>query len=415
MILFNSLDSNLNDNCRFLTEASGAKPKDTWEGVISVQTSTSALINHIRSLHPEDLPDEVSPQRKKGVGDQIPPNADLMKDWAAYMVFGAMLPVRLVKDRYVRSALAGRLKGLGGEAPLRNAMSQVEEQLRSSVRESIASAKEKGARFVLSGDTWKPKMKRRRHFLAVHLNWTSEAWSICSACIHVCIADAPRTGERYKQWFTEALAAVGLTTDDLLCTMSDHESALRCGLRLLGKPTVGCSCHAIQLGCKHALPSLRSNKKKKNKVPAGSDDSSESSDSDTSSSSSSDSSSSEESEVKQQQPQGPAPKPRGRKPDEAAAAMRQMLEAPFKRYRTIVKWFAANDDAYNQMVDDAKQGGLEMCAFAHETPTRWSSGLGQLVTVIRNTPAHALTRTGVIGLHMLLPLCCCYLSLGKFF
>ena len=32
-----------------------------------------------------------------------------------YMIFGDLLPVRLAKDRHVRFALAGRLKGLGGE------------------------------------------------------------------------------------------------------------------------------------------------------------------------------------------------------------------------------------------------------------------------------------------------------------
>ena len=58
---------------------------------------------------------------------------------------------------------------------------------------------------------------------------------------------APRSGEAYHAAFTEALERVGLTPADLVAGLSDHEGAVRKGLRLLGAPLVGCGCHAIQL------------------------------------------------------------------------------------------------------------------------------------------------------------------------
>ena len=47
-----------------------------------------------------------------------------------------------------------------------------------------------------------------------------------------------RTAEVYRQAFEAALAFVGLDITHVFCSVSDHEGAVRKGLRLLGAPAV---------------------------------------------------------------------------------------------------------------------------------------------------------------------------------
>ena len=118
----------------------------------------------------------------------------------------------------------------------------------------VQDAKRDGVKFTIQGDDWKPKMRRRRHYLATFLSWVTLAFEYVEVCALVVPLGFERNGEHYKAAYKLALAAVGLEVSDLLCSVSDHEGAVRKGLRLLGSPSVGCGCHAIQLGPKHVLP-----------------------------------------------------------------------------------------------------------------------------------------------------------------
>jgi hypothetical protein len=80
--------------------------------------------------------------------------------------------------------------------------------------------------------------------LAVLVTWCDASWDIQEVCAYVKALPAPRTGEAYHGAFVEALEAVGLEATDVLAGLSDHEGAVRKGLRLLGVPLVGCGCHA---------------------------------------------------------------------------------------------------------------------------------------------------------------------------
>ena len=128
-------------------------------------------------------------------------------------------------------------------------------------------------------------------------------------------------------------------------------------------------------------------------------------------------------------PQAAAERKRpGRKIDPEAAELRASLERPFKRpgrndlrsifqtcwyscwgdvfyidthsqskqaadrYRAIAKFFAHREDQYTFLEQEAQAASLPFVAYKYETPTRWSSCLLQLISVLQNNPAHALLR-----------------------
>lgn len=123
----------------------------------------------------------------------------------------------------------------------------------------------------------------------------------------------------------------GLSEEDVYVSLSDHEPAVRAGLRTLGMPGIGCGCHAIQLSVKHSLPALRQ------KRPQMASDSE--SDSGSSTSSSSTSSSHGEKEAGPAQPAQARP---GRKADPAAQACKEALKEPFKRYCSMLREIVHN-------------------------------------------------------------------------
>lgn len=128
-------------------------------------------------------------------------------------------------------------------------------------------------------------------------------------------------------------------------------------------------------------------------------------------------------------PQAAAERKRpGRKIDPEAAELRASLERPFKRpgrndlrsifqtcwyscwgdvfyidthsqskqaadrYRAIAKFFAHREDQYTFLEQEAQAASLPFVAYKYGTPTRWSSCLLQLISVLQNNPAHALLR-----------------------
>ncbi len=70
------------------------------------------------------------------------------------------------------------------------------------------AAAQSGSKFTVQGDTWKPKMKRRKHYLAVLLDWTGADWNHVQVCIDVVPMPIPRTAEAYRDSFLAALAKV---------------------------------------------------------------------------------------------------------------------------------------------------------------------------------------------------------------
>ncbi|CAK9021103.1 Putative cytochrome P450 120, partial [Durusdinium trenchii] len=369
----------------------GGKPRRHWKGACGF-ASTSAMVNHMRDCHEDALPETVSTERSTPSKSAKKVDLQLMREWVIYLVLGCLLPFRLVHNRYVKAFLSPRLPGLGGKHALDLEFKAVMQDLREKVLSMIRAARDSGCRFTLSADTWKPKMKRRKHYLACHLDWTQKDWSHTSVCIYVGVAEAPRTGDRYTELFKKALESVELTPEHIQASVSDHEGAIRKGLRGLGAPLIGCGCHCLQLCCKHALPDLKERTKKRKSAAAKLDSDSSSSDTSDESSSSSSSSSSEAEVAEKKAPMAPGGV-KGPKGDPASVECKAKLKESFSRYRSIVRYFASHDDMYNEMYSAAAQAEVPCVAYQHETPTRWSSALLQIVSVIRNNAAHALLRS----------------------
>jgi hypothetical protein len=409
----------------------GKAPSDTWVGCCENNGSPSAMRNHTKSAHPEQLPEGVSHSRQgQAEKSDLPKQVDatLMREWSTNIVLGALQPVRLISDACVRTVICKYVQGVGGKTRLQAEVDENTTDIKVEVKEVLARAKAEGCRFVISGDTWKPKMRRRAHYLAIYINWCSAEWEHKTVCLSANPLPAPRTGEAYQQAFAAALAESGLELSDIVCSLSDHEGAIRKGLRDLGPASVGCGTHAFQLCPKHGLPPLR---EKNQGAPAAASDESSDSDSSSSSSSSSDSAAAAPAAAAAGAPAAAAAGApaaaaagapaaaaagapaaaaagapaaaaagapaaaagqRGSKKDPDHLAMQSELARPFKQFRSTVKWYVNNDDAYNAMEADCRAEELPFMAYVSETPTRWSSGLDCAVSVLHNNHGHAFSR-----------------------
>ena len=232
----------------------GFEPSKEWRGCVLNRHTPSNMVNHIRSKHPQHLPEHMQLVRACEDPDMRKKKIDLqlLRSWAEHMVLGALMPVNLIDDMHLRAVLDPRLPGLAHGGKLQEEVDCVVQGLRDEVARRVAEAKEQGCRFCISADGWKPRMKIRRSYVAVYLHWVDNTWTRNAVCAGVQETHPPRTGELYRDTFLTILDDLDLETKDLSCGMSDHEGAIRKGLRLLTSagrslPLVGCGCHAAQL------------------------------------------------------------------------------------------------------------------------------------------------------------------------
>ena len=248
-----------------------------------------------------------------------------------------LLITRLIESKGAAHFLDKYVSGMCRRTKLQQVVDEVVADIKVDVKDDVQKAKTSGAQFCVQGDTWKPKMKRRKHYLAVLLTWVSKEWEVEERCIHVKDMPKPRTHKEYHAAFVEALANVGLTSGDLICTVSDHEGAIRKGLRLLDVPSVGCGCHAFQLPVKHIVPPLK--KKGDADVITASDSESEGS------SSAADSAS----EAANQEPLDHC---------EERQALIAFYTPLNNKVRALVKWYVHHEDNTNELEGNSKKQGL---------------------------------------------------------
>ena len=353
--------------------------------------------NHVIGVHRQLLPEGVRTQRLSGQAGSNKPkplDAGLNREWAINMALGALVPPKLLASDFAKKLMSSRLPGLGGASTMRKEVLGSVEDIYIEVKEKVAEAKAGGARFVVGADGWKPKMRRRRHYLAVDLYWVDDQWKCKVVTIDVHILRSPRNQAEYHRVVSLALGAVSLSGLDLLCAISDHEGAIRKGLAQLGVPLVGCACHALQLSIKHMLPALTPKKTAAQPAAAAPDGSSSKSSSSSSSVSSSISSESLPASVV---PVVAHPKRRVRQRDPEAVALEADLQPVFKRCRSTVKFYQHNEDAYNSLENDTAQlkaqgNDITFVNYDTETKTRWSSAVKSMETVLLNNQAHAMSK-----------------------
>ena len=151
------------------------------------------MINHFRTYRADLLPEHVSVHRKSSnIGSSEPSDPMLMRDIAEQLVLGGLQPVRTVDDKYFRQTFSSRLKGLGHKTALQREVDANVADVRREVQELVPAVKASGGKVVLSGDCWKPKMKLRRHYLAVLLDFALD-WqhrTVCACLPHALYSSA---------------------------------------------------------------------------------------------------------------------------------------------------------------------------------------------------------------------------------
>ena len=168
-------------------------------------------------------------------------------------------------------------KKLGGRKAVTAAFDRFKETTDEGMRKKVESAKRDYSRFALSADSWKTKGKKRRHYHAVFLSWANASWELEEICAGVVELQSPRNWAKYKEVTFKLLADIGVQPDDVWVAVSDHEGAIRKGLRMSGFQMLGCCCHGLQLPIKHVIPSKRPKKSERSKIHDDSSSSSSSS------------------------------------------------------------------------------------------------------------------------------------------
>ena len=362
--------------------ASGRPVRSLYGGCVKNLNSPSSMGNHFIDTakkcaeHAKHLPAEGRSGRAacdSSVANKVVDEGKI-RDWALDMNLHDLLPVRLIDSAGASHFLDKYVVGMCGRTKMQKVIEDVIDDIKADVKEDVQAAKASGAKFCVQGDTWKPKMKRRTHYLAVLLTWVSKDWKIEERCIHVKDMPNPRNHITYQAAFEEALANVGLTKTDFICTVSDHEGSIRKGLRGLDVPTVGCGCHAFQLPVKHVVPPLRAQKKKGGGEQVLASDSD--SDSDTSASAAG-------SGPEEDAAQAPVPLDHS---DERQALIKHYT-ALITKVRAIVKWYTHHEDHTNDLGEHSKQAGISFLNSMTETPARWSSSLISWIRMLENDPA----------------------------
>ena len=125
----------------------------------------------------------------------------LLRDWAQNVVLGALkeVEVELIDNSYLRNCLESRVPGLAHSSKLQEEVDTVVEELKTEVERRVSDAVRQGAKFVVSADSWKPRMRVRRSYLAVYLHWVlPETWKREAVCAGVRETQPPRNGECYR-------------------------------------------------------------------------------------------------------------------------------------------------------------------------------------------------------------------------
>ena len=179
-------------------ESQGARMlSDVYTGVCNNRSSTAAMVNHVCAKHKAMLPNHVSDQRM-GVEPSHTVDPELMRQWSTYFHLHDLQPVRMIDTKGSQEVLRKRLPGLSAQSWLIQEIDRNIADIHAEVTATLKKAKSEGARFVISADTWKPKMKHKRHYCAIMLDWTTSTWEHKSLCVAVYALPKPRNAKAYQ-------------------------------------------------------------------------------------------------------------------------------------------------------------------------------------------------------------------------
>ena len=117
----------------------------------------SNMVNHIRSKHPQHLPEHMQLVRACEDPDMRKKKIDLHPLLGRMHGVGAFMTVNLIDDTHVKAVLDLLPPDLAHGRKLQEEVDCVACTLRDEVARRVAAAKEQGCRFCTSANRWKPK------------------------------------------------------------------------------------------------------------------------------------------------------------------------------------------------------------------------------------------------------------------
>lgn len=186
---------------------SGTSIVRAYPGSVHNDSSPSSMINHLRAKHPEVVPDDTPKKRKSDhlgdVGSEKVQKTKckdktLTRDWVEHLIIANLEPVRKAESKHMRALLVPRLGPLPSRKDLDKEFEVVVQDIRDEVAARVAEALKSGSKFCISGDTWKNKGRKRRHYLACYLNFVTDNFDHITLCADVVEAPPPRTGLETK-------------------------------------------------------------------------------------------------------------------------------------------------------------------------------------------------------------------------
>lgn len=137
------------------------------------------MLNHLRAKHPEVLPEHVGAGRSSEASTKRDAlDSKLVSNWVC---LGSLKPIAMIDDPHIRAVFEGRLQ-LCHEDRLAREVEAVIGEIKEQVKSEVQAARDSGCRFCLSGDSWRPKMRVRKCFLAVYLHWVYPSLGKCARC-----------------------------------------------------------------------------------------------------------------------------------------------------------------------------------------------------------------------------------------
>ena len=379
--------------------------------------SPNFMINHIKSCHRHLVPvkqkqkraagQEKKKKKKKCSADQA---TDADFDVAATdhfvqcFVIADLLPLSASDRRGFKRYHATKNAGVGGRKACTASFDRLEKEAKTSIKQQIQEAKDSGAQFCLSADSWKTEGKRRRHYLALFAQWVYPGFNKQECCVGAIELVAPRTAPEYEAKTLLLMDRAGLKLEDCVAAVTDHDWTIRAAFRKIGLPLVGCGCHLIQTVVRHVIPAMHK-KKKKPKVYTGSDSdsSSTSSDSDESDTETEKADNKKAARKRKRDEDAGAQKAdvknpgakKGRRPvsetDPERFRITNLLEKLFTITRKLSKYFWGKEDKYNALEETAKAKLGWFQTFKQESDTRWNGSMDSLVSHLVNFEAIAVS------------------------
>ena len=304
------------------------------------RASPGSMSRHVISKHEHLVPAEVL-RRNATCGDE-PFNAARTDRFVQEIVIADL--------QSLSASDPGRLKrqwknsGVGGRTECTAAFEKNYQDVITHIGNQLENARRSGATFSMSGDSWKIRGKKKRHYHAIFLHWMDEDLARHRCCIGAIEVKVKRDWAQYKKDADVLMNRFNLQDTDITAVVADHDASLRKAFSQLGygNKLVRCGCHLVHHIVRRVIPPVRKRKRtERDRSVSGSTTSSERS------------SASDETSRSDQMDKRVAARmkrPALAQSDPLRHELNTLLDPFFQKHREVLKYFAQHPGKYNEMI-----------------------------------------------------------------